>query len=134
MAINHKWKITRMDVWKEFQEHQDVVCNIMFALETSDDVYPENLMTQNGAVGVPFNPSNPVIPFNELTEEQVLQWVFDELKTYEQDENGMFVLDENGQRIQTGDRVPEILSEGERQLKELINPPIVTKELPWINQ
>ena len=131
MAINHKWLINRMDVWKELEGHADIVCNIIYAVETTDDDFPENKMTQHGAVAVPFNPKNPVIPYAEVTEEIAIEWVKAELKEYEKDETGMFVLDKKGQRIQIGDFIPQIYADGERQLKELINPPIVTKDLPW---
>lgn len=133
MAINHKWKITRIDVWKELNGYQDIVNNIFYAIETSDSDYPDNLMTQNMALSVPFNPSSTIIPFSELTEEQVLEWVKAELKVYKRDETGMFILDTEGNRIEEQDLVPQILAEGERQLEELIHPKIVTIDFPWSN-
>lgn len=132
MAINHEWQITRMDVWKEFDGKENIVCNVFFAVVTTDSDHPVNSVTQNGAVAVPFNPKNDVTPYEELTLEQVTQWVKDELKIYQQDETGMFVLDADGNRIEVGDQVPDILASGEKQLQDLINPPIISKDLPWI--
>ena len=133
MAINHSWIINRLDCWKELQGNTDVVCNIHFGLLTTNDEFPENSVTQNGAVAKPFNPAEVVVPYAELTEEIVIGWILQELKVYQQDELGALVLDASGNRIEVGDTLPTIEAEGERQLEELIHPKIVSIPLPWLN-
>ena len=127
MAIQHTWKITQMDRYIDTQ----IVYNVHFAIETIDTDKPPFKMIQNHAVGIPFNPDDQTIPYAELTEETVIEWVKTELKQYQLNDDGSFVLDADGKRIQIGDFVPEMLLSGERQLEELINPKVETAALPW---
>lgn len=129
MAIQHTWKITQMDRYIDTQ----IVYNVHFAIETIDTDRPPFKMIQNHAVGIPFNPDDQTIPYAELTEETVIEWVKTELKQYQLNDDGSFVLDADGKRIQIGDFVPEMLLSGERQLEELINPKVETVALPWSN-
>ena len=129
MAIQHTWKITQMDRFIDTQ----IVYNVHFAIETIDTDKPPFKMIQNHAVGIPFNPDDQTIPYAELTEETVIEWVKTELKQYQLNDDGSFVLDADGKRIQIGDFVPEMLLSGERQLEELINPKVETVALPWSN-
>lgn len=130
MAIQHTWKITQMDRFIDTQ----VVFNVHFAIETIDTDKPPFKMIQNHATGIPFNPSDPVIPYAELSEETVLGWVRAELRQYQLNDDGSFVLDADGKRIEVGDNVPALLESGERQLVELINPVVETAKLPWAEQ
>ncbi len=127
MAIQHTWKITQMDRFIDTQ----VVYNVHFAIETIDTDKPPFKVIQNHATGIPFNPADQVIPYEELTEEIVIEWVKSELKQYQINEDGSFVLDANGKRIEIGDSIPDILASGERQLNELITPIVETSTLPW---
>ena len=129
MAIQHTWKINQMDRYIDTQ----IVYNVHFAIETSDSDYPDYLMTQNMATGIPHNENVPVVPYDQLTEEQVIDWVKSELKDWQRNlETGEFILDENGNRISNGDLIPGILESGERQLNELIHPVVETVQLPWL--
>ena len=128
MAIQHTWKITQMDRFIDTQ----VVYNVHFAIETIDTDKPPFKMIQNHATGIPFNPADPVVPYAELTEKTVIEWVKAELKQYQLNEDGTFVLDAEGKRIEVGDNVPQMLASGERQLNELINPVVETAALPWV--
>ena len=129
MAIQHTWKITQMDTWVE----SNLVFYVHFAIETIDTDNPTYNMTQNHAVSIPYNPSGTTIPYENLTEEQVIDWVKTELKIYQTDENGVFVLDVDGNRIEIGDQVPDLLASGEAQLQDLIHPKSHTLPLPWVN-
>ena len=127
MAYTHTWKITQMDRFIDTK----IVYNVHFAIETLDSEHPDYLMTQNFAVGIFRNSLDPVIDYDQLSESQVIEWVKKELKIYQLNNDGSFVLDSNENRIEIGDQIPDILSSGERQLNELINPIVETATLPW---
>jgi hypothetical protein len=127
MAIQQIWNITRMDAWVNTK----IVFNVHFSITTLDTDRPPFEMIQNHAVAIPHNPSDPTIPYDELTEVQVIDWVKAELKIYELDANGEFVLDANGNRIEIGDITPDLLASGISQLEDLINPKAETYPLPW---
>lgn len=128
MAYTHTWNITKMDSWID----TGIVFNVHFSITTKDTDNMDFTMIQNMAVSVPYNPADATIPYAELTEETVIGWVQNELKIYERNEDGTFVLDADGNRIEVGDSVPEILASGERQLEDLIHPKVQELPLPWI--
>ena len=110
-----------------------IVYNVHFAIETTDPARPPFKMIQNMATAIPMNPADKIIPYSELTEETVINWVKAELKLYQLNEDGSFVLDDKGNRIEIGNTVPELLASGERQLEDLINPKVETAALPWVS-
>lgn len=127
MNIKHKWAVTKMDILTDTKYVKNVQCSIT----TTADEKPLNSMTQNLSVDIPYNPNDEIIPYENLTEEIVIEWVKKELKIYELNDDGLFVLDSTGNRIEIGDQVPDILKSGEMQLYELINPKVITLPLPW---
>jgi len=61
-----------------------------------------------GSTGFTYNEGNPFIPFSELTQEQVLGWVW-----------------------ASGVDKAEVEANIQRQLNEQINPPVINQPLPW---
>lgn len=117
-----------MDSWVD----TGIVFNVHFSVTTKDTDNMDFTMIQNMAVSIPHNPTDTVIPYSELTEETVIEWVKNELKIYRLNEDGTFVLDAEGNRIQIGDQVLDILASGEQQLEDLIHPKVQELPLPWI--
>lgn len=70
------WKITNLNVYPNSEGQADVVCSASWNVSGTDGTYSGSL---NGATAFKLNPDAPYIPFDQLTEEQVLQWVFDSL-------------------------------------------------------
>lgn len=68
------WSITKMDVRSD-QVHNNVVITVWFKITGIDGQYTYEY--KNG-VGLD-EPIEPFVPFNELTEQQVLQWTKDKL-------------------------------------------------------
>jgi len=66
--------------------------------------------TAYGSVGFTYTEGEPFTPFNQLTQEQVLGWVW---------ANGV-------------DKA-EVEANIQRQLDDQINPPIIQPPLPWLN-
>jgi len=130
MAIQHTWKITAMERYTDTH----LVYNVYFAVETKDTDKPPYTMTQNMVVSIPFNPDAIVIPYADLTENIVIDWVKQELKVFELNEDGSFVLDTDGNRIMISDHIPNILASGEQQLLDLITPKVETAPLPWAEE
>ena len=127
MAYTHTWNITKMDSWI----NTGIVFNVHYSVTTKDTDNMAFTMIQNMAIGIPHNPVNQVIPYNELTEQTVIEWVKKELKIYQLNKDGSFALDADGNRIEIGDDVPNILSSGEKQLADLIVPKVQELPLPW---
>jgi hypothetical protein len=99
------WIIERLDSYPEHQGEQDVVCTVYWRANAQDgDFYA----TCYGTVGVTLNPEEPFTPYASLTQDQVLQWVW---------EGGI-----------DKDATEAALAQ---QIETQKNPPVVSKPLPW---
>ena len=74
MTITYKWKINRL-ITEPINDQQNVVTTVSYELEGSDD---ENSGETGGHFSVKYNP-NVFTPFEQLTEEQVVEWVKNKL-------------------------------------------------------
>ena len=103
------WIIERLDCYPEFEQEQDVVCTVYWRANAQETVEEKDFYaTCYGSVGVTLSPESPFVPYAELTQDQVLQWVY---------ESGI-----------NKDATEEAL---QSQINDQINPKVVTKPLPW---
>ena len=103
------WIIERLDCYPEFEQEQDVVCTVYWRCNASETADPQPFYaTCYGSVGVTLSPESPFIPYADLTQEQVLQWVY-----------------EGG--------VDKAATEAAlaAQIEDQKHPKVVTKPLPW---
>lgn len=70
------WTITNINVYPHHEGEADVVCSASWNVSGTDGTYSGSL---NGATAFKLNPDAEYIQFDQLTEEQVLSWVFDSL-------------------------------------------------------
>lgn len=110
MLYNHLWNITRLDTRINYANTENVVYQVHFSCTTSKEG-SEKRVIQNDAFTLDYANNTSYIPYSELTESQVLQWVFD---------------------ILTPEGVIAVQTSGENQLEEFINPTTDTPGLPWI--
>lgn len=109
MAATITWTITAMDEYPEFDGEQDVVFNVHWTC-SGTQVDGEN--TYNGSVystqGVTVNPEEPFTPYSQLTQDQVLGWIW-------------------------ASGVDKTVTEAavQQQIDNQINPPVVSLPLPW---
>jgi len=103
------WTVTQMDCYPQVEQETDVVFTVHW---TCSGVQTENDMTYNGSVystcAVPLS-EGPFTPYAELTQQQVLGWIW---------ENGV-------NQAATEAAVQQIID-------NQINPPVVSPPLPWI--
>lgn len=110
MAIEYKWSITSMSCYPQYEGETDVVISATWNCignQTSDD----KTFSASQIGGVSFNVSQltDFIPYQDLTEDQVLNWCFETNPT----------LKENTETAVAN------------SIEAQINPPIVYPPLPW---
>jgi hypothetical protein len=106
MTTTFNWQITAMDCYPEFDGKTDVVFVCHWTCYGTDGTY-------NGSVystcSVTLDPSAPYTPYAQLTQSQVLGWIY---------ANG---VDQTATEAAV-----------EQQIQNQINPPVVTPPLPWV--
>ena len=111
MAATITWRVGTMECYPTYQQEKDVVFTVHWDCLGSETVSGS---TYNGRVygstGVTYHSGSEFTPYNQLTQDQVLGWVWESMGT-EQKTNY-----ENS--VQT-------------QINNQINPPVVILPLPW---
>ena len=105
MAITNTWGIVQLDAYPEKDGLTDVVFTVHWNL-TGDDGEGHTGYAY-GSVGVTLDPETPYTPFAQLTQDEVLGWVWE---TVNKDETEASVT---------------------AQVNNLVNPPVITPPLPW---
>lgn len=109
MAITYTWKITSLKV-KDEGGKQNVVCQTYWQKTGTDEA--GNTGTFSGATPFTLDPtdaSGPFIPFNELTEEDVLAWI---------------------KSVVVGSYAEHVDGKIQEQIDEKVNP-VTEPSLPW---
>lgn len=107
MAVTYTWAVVQMDAYPEYDGETDVVFNVHWTLTGAESGYQSYLY---GSQSVTLDSETPFTPFDDLTEEQVLGWVFDAMGA---------------------EQVASYEATAAAQVADLINPPVVTPPLPW---
>ena len=106
MTTQITWTVTQMDCYPQEGSLTDVVFNVHWTCSGTDGTY-------NGSVystcSVTLDPSAPYTPYAQLTQAQVLGWIW-------------------------ASGVDQTATEAavEQQIQHHINPPVVTPPLPWV--
>ena len=109
MTATITWTVTAMDCYPEADNEQDVVFNVHW---TCSGVETQGETTYNGSVYntqmVTVDPAEPFTPYADLTQDQVLGWIW-------------------------AAGVDKTATEAavQQQIDNQINPPVVTPPLPW---
>lgn len=105
MAATITWTVTAMDCYPEVDGEADVVFNVHWTCSGVQDTYSASVYnTQQVTV----SSEEPFTPYDQLTEEQVLNWVW--TSGVDKDATEAAV---------------------QQQIDNQINPPVVTPPLPW---
>ena len=98
------WTITAMDCYPHADGQADVVFTVHWTCAGTDGIYNASVYSTCTVPG----PGNPFTPYDQLTQQQVLGWIW-----------------ANG--------VDQAATEAavQTQLDNQINPPVVTPALPW---
>lgn len=105
MAATITWTVTAMDCYPEVDGEADVVFNVHWTCSGVQDTYSASVYSTQQ---VTVSSEEPFTPYDQLTEEQVLSWVW--TSGVDKDATEAAV---------------------QQQIDNQINPPVVTPPLPW---
>lgn len=104
--ITITWSVTGMTAYPEKEGETDVVFNVAWCCTATDGTFTTAVP---GSIGVAWQPDSPFTPYDQLTEEQVLGWVFTGLGSEKATVEGYAI-------------------EG---VEAQAHPPVVSPPLPW---
>jgi len=118
MAVNFSWKISALDLSKTHEQFEDLILNVHWRLEATDDV-DDLTVDVFGADSLEEPEAGVFTPFSEVTKEMVVGWLEAKFSIPSSEE-------ESGKtRLQ---RLHELLN---KQLEEKRQPKIITSSPPW---
>ena len=105
MSATINWSITQMNCYPQAEGQTDVVFCCHWTCAGTQDEYSASVYA---TCGVQLNPEEPYTPYNELTEQQVLGWIW-------------------------ASGVDKAATEAavQQQIDQQINPTVVSPALPW---
>jgi hypothetical protein len=71
MKNTYIWNIKKLDT-KDIGNEKNIVYSIDWDLEITDGV---NSVTASGMQGVPYQEGQKIIPYEQLTEQQIIDWI-----------------------------------------------------------
>ena len=104
MATTYTWIVEWMQCYPQAEGQVDVVFQVGWRCNGTDGTYSGSVYSTCAVPG----PGNPFTPYEDLTQEQVLGWIW---------ANG---VDKDATEAAV-----------EQQIQNQIDPPIVTPPLPW---
>jgi hypothetical protein len=105
MAITYTWSVVQMEAYPKFDGETDVVFTVHWTLSGTDGTYTGS---SYGSQGVSVDGTAPFTPYDNLTQEQVLGWIWD---------SG---VDKDVQEANVA-----------AQIENQVNPTVVSLPLPW---
>lgn len=107
MMVEYDWKIERLEAKPLHEGHENVVSTVHWRLNGIDG---EHRASVYGTVSLKYDEGGEFTPFEQLTKEQVVEWV----------------------KSSIGDeQVSKYEQNVETQIAALISPPVVSPPLPW---
>ena len=103
----YNWTIAQLECKPQEEGKTDVVVTAHWRVDATDGV---NNTGSYGTQSFTFNPESSFTPFADLTETQVVGWVQEAMGT---------------------DAVTALQESLDKQIIDLVNPPVVTPPLPW---
>ena len=104
MTTTYTWTVTAMDSYPT-EPQPDCVFNVHWTCSGTDGTYTSSVYS---TCQIPYESTEPYIPYQNLTQEQVLGWIW---------EHGV-------DQTATEEAVAQ-------QIANLVNPPVVTLPNPW---
>ena len=106
MTATITWSVTAMDAYPQAEGQTDVVFTVHWTCAGVQDTYQASVYS---TCGVTYSSGTPYTPSADLTQDQVLGWIW-------------------------ASGVDKAATEAavQQQINNQINPPVVTPKLPWI--
>jgi hypothetical protein len=105
MTAQINWSVTRMDCYPQVGSETDVVFTVHWTCSGTQDTYSGSVYS---TCSVPTPTGEAFTPYDQLTQDQVLGWIW---------ANG---VDQTATEAAVN-----------QQIQNQINPPVVTPPLPW---
>jgi hypothetical protein len=105
MANTYTWTVTAMDAYPQAEGETNVVFTVHWTCSGTDGTYNASVYS---TCGVTYTAGSPYTPYADLTQEQVLGWIW---------ANG---VDQSATEAAVN-----------QQLAQQVNPPVVQPPLPW---
>jgi hypothetical protein len=105
MSINYTWTITAMDSYPTYEGQTDCVMTAHWTCSGTDGTYTSSVYS---TCSIPYISTEPYTPYAQLTQQQVLGWIW---------EHG---VDQTATEAAVA-----------QQIANLVNPPVVTLPNPW---
>jgi len=105
MSISYTWTVQNMTTQKQLDSYSDVVIEVGWSCTGTDGTYYSVIP---GVTRVTFDSSSTYIPYADLTEEQVLSWIYS-----------------------SGVDQSSVQAQIDTQIDLQVNPPTVVLPLPW---
>lgn len=106
--INVSWTVDSIEVKPVVGSHENVVYNVQWRVIAREE---HHVASSYGSVNLAFSEEDPFIPYEDLTEEQVINWVKQTLGP---------------------ETVQSIENSATAELEKIKNPPTIMKPLPWV--
>ena len=105
MTATITWSVTAMDAYPQAEGQTDVVFTVHWTCAGVQDTYQASVYS---TCGVTYSSGTPYTPYADLTQDQVLGWIW-------------------------ASGVDKAATEAavQQQINNQINPPVVTPKLPW---
>lgn len=107
MPNTYNWVISQIECYPEKDGKQNVVFVIHWRRQATDGTHTADVY---GSQGVTLDPAAPFTPYADLTQSQVEGWLVDAMGA---------------------DKVAEMDANLDKQIADLVNPPVVRPPLPW---
>ena len=109
MTNTYTWAIESLDCIPSVEGQTNVVSTVHWRCKKSDGTYSTEVY---GAQPLTYTEGSPFTPYSGLTQDTVIHWV---------------------QSAMGAEQVAAIQTNLDNQIANLVNPPIVTPNLPWSN-
>ena len=106
MTATITWSVTAMDAYPQAEGQTDVVFTVHWICAGVQDSYQSSVYS---TCGVTYSSGTPYTPYAQLTQDQVLGWIW-----------------------ASGVNKAATEAAVQQQINNQINPPVVTPKLPWI--
>jgi hypothetical protein len=72
MDINYSFRITNIYCYPTYETLENLIFSVLWDYTGTDGTYSSNIL---GRTDIPYSPNSEYIPYENLTEEQVIGWV-----------------------------------------------------------
>lgn len=111
MTNTFTWIAERLDCYPTYENESDVVFTVHWRHNAADAQAPEYSATRYGACGVTYVVSQPYTPYADLTQDQVLGWIWDSAVNKEETQAAL-----------------------DTAIAAQLDPPVISPPLPWTSQ